>query len=106
MENDCKYNGCLFGNMKEPEVNAIIDKAVSRSLKKLGLEDSAADDIKDLRILLSDWRTITKGTKETAHIILISVWKGAARLAGLCILAYIAWKMGFKPNDTIKNLIP
>ena len=92
--------------MTETEVDALMDKAVSRSLKKLGLEDSAADDIKDLRVLLSDWRTITRGTKETAHIILISVWKGASRLAGLAILGYIAWRLGFKPSDTIKGLLP
>ena len=94
---------CMFKNISDVNAKKLIAEAVKEAFKNEGL---APGDLKSVSELLSDWRSLTTGTKQTALYMLQGAWRSLCRISGYLFLAYICWKSGILDGEGLKKVLP
>jgi len=107
----CDSSDCVFKNMTsadaEIRIKKMVSEAVSESFCKIGLDgDTAPQDMKELRMLLGDWRNIKHGARASFMTFISTVYKGVSRIAALVLLWYIATKLGWSDPKAINKILP
>lgn len=122
MEDPCdKVAACLFKDLSQEDARAMLNQIADEGgkrgakavLRELGLippdEDGmevATKNVGELMELLTNWRAITKTTKDTFHEFFQSLWKGVAKIGAFLLLAYIASRYADIKPDDLKKLVP
>ena len=96
------FNGNQLGQMS-PEQIELIKIAVKETLKSIGLDDeNAANDIRDLRDALRDFKSAKKIASAGFVIILKRLWGFGTKLAGTLFIIYILVKLGINTDKLQK----